>query len=329
MDEYVSALSKEIKRWGGLIDRPIDTIYIGGGTPSLLEDRIEKILQAVRESFTVLEDTEITAEANPETSEQFLQSAFSCGVNRLSFGVQSANEDELKMLGRTHTLEAVEKSYNAARKIGFKNISLDLMLGLPLSNKESLDKSIDFLCDLDPEHISAYILKVEPNTALAKQNLPLPSDDEVGDQYLFMCEKLKNRGYGHYEISNFANSGFESRHNLRYWQLSDYIGIGPSAHSLLFGERFFYERNLKDFIKNPKITKDSVCNETFEKLMLNLRLSSGIMLDEFFESDSSAHAFADNLCKKGLAVLENGRFSLLDSGMLVSNTIITEFLEML
>ena len=284
LDVYLSALKGEIKKWGGNIHRPIDTIYIGGGTPSLLGEEIVSLLDCIKENFTVLNNAEITVEANPSSSGDFLSFAKAAGVNRLSIGVQSGCDDTLKILGRTHTADDAAQTVKMARGKGFDNISVDLMLALPDSNLQTLKSDIDFMLSLNPEHISAYILKIEQNTVFSKKydSLNLPDDDEAAEQYLFMCEALQKNGYNHYEISNFAKGDNQSRHNMKYWIGDDYLGIGPAAHSCLDGKRFYYPRDLQGFIKNPQTVPDGEGGSAAERLMLGLRLSQGVDLSQIY-----------------------------------------------
>ena len=322
-DSYVTALILEIKKWGGLIDRPIDTIYVGGGTPSVLGNRIEKILLAVKENFKILQNAEITAEVNPASAvEDFLNIAKRSGVNRLSVGVQSANDDELKVLGRTHTVKQSEYTVKTEREMGFDNISLDLMICLPDSNIKSLENSLDFISSLKPEHISAYMLKIEPDTKFSKLTLNLPDEDMQANQYLYMCKYLEEKGYLHYEISNFALKGRESRHNLKYWTQKEYIGIGPSAHSFLDGKRFYYKRDLKGFIKEPEIISDGLGGDRQEEIMLRLRLKDGIRV-----KNADRVLYFSKLKEAGYININNQRLSLTNKGMLLSNSIITQITE--
>lgn len=324
IDEYVDALSKEIRKWGDCFGRPIDTIYFGGGTPSLLGDRIVPLLNTVRDSFEVLSGAEITAEMNPgDDAKEFLSAAINAGVNRLSIGVQSGNDKELELLGRRHNGAQAVKTVGMARELGFDNISLDIMLGLPESTTEKLSQSLDFIVGLEPEHISAYILKIEPDTRFGRENISLPDEDEQARQYLMMCERLERAGYGHYEISNFAKSGYESRHNLKYWRGAEYLGLGPAAHSFVDGKRFFYPRDIRAFIEHPETVFDGNGGDSEERLMLGLRLREGVDLSDYKQLEP----FITTLEKAGLGRSENGRFSLTDQGMLVSNSIITEILE--
>ncbi|MCQ2440994.1 MAG: radical SAM family heme chaperone HemW [Clostridia bacterium] len=322
-DKYVRALIGEIKKWGGLVDRPIDTIYIGGGTPSVLGERIKQIILSVKENFKVFEDAEITAEVNPSSAvEGFLICAKRSGVNRLSVGVQSGNDIELNVLGRTHTAKQSMDTVKKARKLGFDNISLDLMICLPNSSIKTLKENLDFICSLNPEHISAYILKIEPDTKFSKLKLNLPDDDMQADQYLYMCNYLNEKGYSHYEISNFAKKGRESKHNLKYWEQKEYIGIGPSAHSFLDGKRFFYERDLKGFIENPTIKDDGTGGDKQEEIMLKLRLKEGIII-----KNADKNLYLNKLKDAGYININKDRLSLTDKGMLMSNSIITEITE--
>lgn len=324
IDEYVGALSKEIRKWGGCFGRPIDTIYFGGGTPSLLGGRIASLIDAVRDSFEVSPDVEITAELNPGGDVQtFLSASRRAGVNRLSIGVQSGDDKELALLGRGHTAAQAIDTVRTARELGFENISLDIMLGLPESTFVTLNKSLDFIIGLEPEHISAYILKIEPNTRFGRECPPLPDEDEQARQYLMMCERLESAGYKHYEISNFSKPGYESRHNLKYWRGAEYLGIGPAAHSFAGGKRFYYPRDLRAFINEPTTYPDGSGGDEQERLMLGLRLREGVELSGYKQLEP----LLGQLEKANLGRTENGRFSLTDQGMLVSNSIITEILE--
>ncbi len=323
VEDYVSALIKELKKWGGRFDRPIDSIYFGGGTPSVLGDKINPIMDAIKQNFCILDNAEITAEINPEASIQFLKSAKEVGINRISMGVQSGSDEELKILGRNHTVNKAKEKYYILKDLGFNNISLDIMLGLPESSTETLNNSLRFITDLKPQHISAYILKIEEKTALASKNLKMPSDDLVASQYLYMCDYLKEKGYKHYEISNFCVDGFESRHNLKYWQMCEYLGVGPSAHSMIDNKRFYYPSDLKGFINNPQTVDDGVV-EPYEKLMLGLRTISGVNIDI---NDNVIMNKIKLLEKAGYVKLKDDNLSLTDTGMLISNSIITELLQ--
>ncbi len=329
INEYLSSLEKQIKKWGGELGCPIDTLYIGGGTPSLLGDKIIPLIENVRDNFCVSENAEITAELNPCSAEGFLRSARLAGVNRLSVGVQSGSDKMLKILGRKHTCEDAVSTVKTARALGFDNISVDLMIGLPESDVKSLEADINFILSLNPDHISAYILKIEEKTAFAKRAdaLNLPDDDQIAEQYLYMCDRLKNAGFLHYEISNFAKPNKLSQHNLKYWQCREYLGLGPAAYSYIGGKRFYYPRDLKGFINSPQIISDGGGGSADERLMLGLRLSEGVDLSEIYgDIPPEISQKISALTKAGYIKAQLPRISLTDSGMLISNSIITELL---
>ncbi len=324
IDAYLSALKNDIKKWGGKLHRPINTIYLGGGTPSLLNRRLISLTDTIRDNFEVTDNAEITLEVNPQKNiKEILTNAKKAGITRLSIGAQSGDDNELSALGRLHNACDTENAVKTARELGFSNISLDLMIGLPNSSIASLNKNLEFLTRLNPEHISAYILKIEPKTLFAKteKKLNLPDEDAVCDQYLYMCDYLERKGFTHYEISNFSKDGFESKHNLKYWKCQEYLGLGPSAHSFLDRKRFYYERDLKAYIKGALPLMDGEGGSEEEKLMLALRLKDGVKYASLPENK------ADMLIKSGLAELNGGRFSLTNNGFLISNAIIGELLE--
>ncbi len=305
-DEYFSRLITELKKWGAEISRPISSVYIGGGTPTVFGvERLSAVLSAVNSSFNVLSGAEITLEGNPADDYTTLAPILKkSGCNRFSLGVQSANGDELSLLGRRHTNSDVEKAVATLKQNGIENISVDLMLGLPKSNTESLEKSIDFVLSLGVEHISAYILKLEQGTPLYRSADSLPDDDSVSDQYLFLCDKLSAAGYNHYEISNFAKEGCESRHNSSYWKCEEYIGFGPSAHSFFEGKRFYYANDLKGYIDNPSPVPDGIGGTKEEYIMLGLRLKKGISSAEF--EAKFGEALPEGIYNKAKKLQENG-----------------------
>ena len=337
LDSYVKALIKSIHQWGGYLNRPIDTIYLGGGTPSLLAEHLPKVLNTVRSAFSVCKNAEITLELNPSGDcEKQLHFAKMAGVNRLSIGVQSGNDNQLKTLGRTHTAEETKKTVELARRMGFDNISLDIMIGLPDSTSKSLKESLKFIEALKPEHISAYILKIEERTAFfAEQNkLNLPDDDFVASLYLEMCRFFETNGYNHYEISNFAKEDKESRHNIKYWEQKEYLGIGPSAHSFIDGKRFYYPRDLKAFINGNTPLPDGEGGNAEEYIMLKLRLKNGIVFEEYEKCFGSKlpKSFLDKcqiFKKANLLEITDRNTSLTNEGMLLSNSIISELTECL
>ncbi|MBE6750871.1 MAG: radical SAM family heme chaperone HemW [Ruminococcaceae bacterium] len=336
LENYTDSLIREIKKWGGKLNgRPIDTVYFGGGTPSLLGEKLEIVVNEIKSNFSVSENAEITLELNPAGNvEELLKFAKAAGVNRLSIGSQSGDDEELSVLGRTHSSAQTVEAVRIARDLGFSNISLDLMLGLPNSNIQSLEKSLEFITELKPEHISAYILKIEENTAFSKlqNSLNLPNDDDIAEQYLFMCEHLKNKGFEHYEISNFCKKDMESRHNLKYWKGEEYLGLGPSAHSFVDSKRFYYERDLKVFMNGASIVEDGFGGGKEEYIFLRLRLKSGINTQNYRRKFATPlpQAFFKKCSlfkKNGLIDSYKDNIFLTDKGMLLSNSIITELLE--
>lgn len=333
-EEYTLALCRDIVVRGKQINRRVTSVYFGGGTPSVLStEQLCRILNAIKQNFSVVEDAEITIEANPaDNLGEMLPELRKVGFNRLSLGVQSANSDELKVLGRRHTKEDAANAVKVARQNGFNNISLDLMLGLPKSTTEELKNSLEFLCSLSPEHISAYILKLERGTPLFEAGISLPNDDETAEQYLFACRYLKDNGYSHYEISNFAKKNFEARHNTLYWKCGEYLGFGPSAHSYFGSKRFFYENNIDSYILGDAPVDDGIGGTMDEYIMLGLRLKDGISNTQFnnlFGKDLPKALFqkASLYQKNGLCHTDGEKISLTDEGMLLSNSIITSFLE--
>lgn len=328
---YLASLRCEIARVGKKFDgRSVNTVYFGGGTPSLLGKDIIPLMTSVRESFNVTENAEITAEVNPGIGVQtFLHAAAQCGINRISVGVQSGDNKTLKILGRTHTAEDSQRCLEIIRREGIDNISIDLITALPDSSIESLDRDIDFILSMNPRHVSAYILKIEKNTRfglLGADNLP--DDDETAKQYMHLCRRMNNAGFLHYEISSFALPGAKSRHNLKYWRCEEYVGIGAAAHSFTGGRRYYYPRDIKEFISHPRTVPDGDGGSPEEQLMLALRLSSGVNLSSVFPE------ITPRLRQKTQALYHAGlidcrdfpHISLTERGMLVSNSIITELL---
>ena len=311
----------------------IDTIYFGGGTPSFFGgERIKKVIDCIKNNYNVTADAEITVECNPSSVDVALLSLLSqAGVNRISMGMQSAVDKERKSLGRLSNKEQVEKAVRIIRSHGIDNISLDLMLGIPYQTKETLKESLDFIISQKVKHISAYMLKIEEGTPFYEMKLPLPDEDEVCDLYLYAAEYLEAEGYEQYEISNFSLKGFKSRHNLKYWHSEEYLGIGPSAHSFLNGERFYYPRDFKAFISKPTLIYDGNGGDEEEYIMLCLRLCEGLTKEDFqkrFNKEIPEAVFkkAIPFQNAGLLNITEKGINLTKEGFLVSNSIITELL---
>lgn len=333
MDAYTEALVREIRRYSeSAASHTIDTVYIGGGTPSYLGGkRLRRILNAVHEHYTLAENAEITVECNPESTDRaLLETLLSCGAGRLSFGVQAAHDDELRRIGRVHDFEKAKTAVLLARSLGFHNISLDLMYGLPGQTQEMFLDSLSQCLALEPAHLSCYGLKLEPATKMGRENPALPDDDAQADTYLAMCGVLRRHGFEHYEISNFALPGFRSRHNCKYWDLSEYIGLGPGAHSFFGGRRFEFPRDLAAFIDGrdaPRIEEEVPDFEgQNEYLMLRLRTSDGVDLRDLekrYNIDSTPYEKVfRSLLKPGLTGQSGTRWHLTEAGFLVSNSII-------
>ncbi|MBS7223879.1 MAG: radical SAM family heme chaperone HemW [Clostridiaceae bacterium] len=337
MDDYVNAMCRHLDAWGERCrEYRVDTVYFGGGTPSLLGGaRLTRLLGAAARAFSVEENAEITVECNPDSMDAALLAALrGAGVNRLSVGVQSAHDGELRMLGRRHTFEEARRAVGEAYRYGFENLSLDLMYALPGQDEPRLLESVQALLALAPAHLSCYALKVEPGTPFARERIVQPDEDVQADMYLALCGMLSAAGYEHYEISNWAKPGFRAKHNAKYWDLSPYLGIGPSAHSLLDGRRFAYDRSLDAFLAGqPPVQEDEVdgFSPALEFLMLALRTADGVV-PEAFEArfGVSFMPFARRLRffePHGLTRFENGRWRLTEQGFLLSNSILTDVLS--
>lgn len=330
-DRYVSLITGKIYKLGKTLERKADTLYFGGGTPSYIgADRLCLIADSAKLSFG-LENAEITVEVNPSKSFNF-EKIRKNGFNRVSIGLQSANDDELKILGRLHTVKQAEECIESAQNAGFDNISLDLMIATPLQTKDSLERSIEFCAKHNVQHISAYILKVEDGTkySMIKDSLNLPNDDTQAEMYLFACEKIQEYGYNQYEISNFSKAGFESRHNLKYWNGEEYIGIGPSAHSFIGNKRFYISRSIDDFYNEIRIDDGEGGSEE-EYIMLRLRLAKGINnydYKERFGHDIPKQYFinAKKFSDIGYVEVDENSIRLTTKGFIVSNSIISEIL---
>jgi oxygen-independent coproporphyrinogen-3 oxidase len=333
---YVAALCKEISAFPdqGI---GIDTIYFGGGTPSLLSpSQVESILAMVRERFEVLPDSEITMEMNPATATaESLAAHRELGVNRASFGVQTFNERDLKLLARGHDANDARTTFRFLREAGFDNVSFDLIAGLPGQSIDDWRRNLDEAVSMDPEHLSLYLLEIHEGTPLADQlrsgRRPMPDEDLAAEMYELMIDTLDAAGYRQYEISNFAKPGFESRHNTKYWRMDAVCGFGVSAHSFDGSERYANDRDTAAYVEKidrdggAEVYRESIDNAS-EAVFLGLRLNEGI--------DVNAHLsrFGVDLTEKfaalesnGLVEIENGRVRLTCRGMLFSNEVFTEF----
>ena len=292
IEKYINKLIEEIKEESNKISRQeykITTIYFGGGTPSYIDSKyINEILEVIKENYN-LYNPEITLEVNPGTvTEEKLKDYFSFGINRLSIGLQETNNELLKTIGRIHTYEEFLDTYNNARKVGFKNINVDLMIGLPNQNLFNINDSLDKIIKLNPEHISVYSLILEENTKLEKQVLDgefvLPEEEFERKMYWHVKQKLEENDYMQYEISNFSKKGLESKHNMNCWKQEEYIGFGLGAHSYLNNIRYSNSETLEKYIENnKKIVHEKQTREDIMKeyMLLGLRKIEGVLISEF------------------------------------------------
>ncbi len=338
---YIDALIKEIDMCKA---QELDTIFIGGGTPSCIDESlIAQVLWACGHRFCIAGDVEITIEANPATlTQEKLQTYKEAGINRISMGVQSMNDDELKTLGRLHTACDAIESYHMIRRAGFENVNIDVMFALPAQSLGSFGKTLKAVCDLAPEHISAYSLILEPGTPLyeqhEKQRLSLPDEDTERQMYDLAVSYLDASGYGQYEISNFAKEDRKCRHNLKYWHCDDYAGLGAGAHSYDGERRWANVCDIGEYIKSlsegclpiVETTLLSESDKISEFIIMGLRLCDGIDINDFkqrFEKDICdlfGKALARHI-RTGFLKTAGERIYLTHQGFSVSNSILCDF----
>lgn len=341
MRAYADALIREMKHYAKKTgDTVFDTVFFGGGTPSLLPiDAVEKILFHAKSLFSIEEDAEVTMEANPATAdEKKLSMLRKMGINRLSVGVQSLSDTELRLLGRLHTASDALSFLRSARRVGFDNINVDLMYGIPAQTVASARGTLEGVLDFTPTHISAYSLMLEEGTPLyeKREALPIPSEEEEDAIDLLVRDTLAEHGYLHYEISNFAKQGRESRHNLHYWHSDPYLGFGVAAYSFFDGARYANTDDLALYLSDPCAPpKESVLvterELAYEWIMLRLRLKEGLSLSEYrarFGVDLKkeyANAIEDFTAHR-LMVEVGDRISLTEKGFRLSNSILIAFM---
>ena len=329
-DAYVDALLRELHRFAPNAPLRPDTVYFGGGTPSLLTPaQAERLIRAAEP----VSGAEITLEANPETvTEESLRGFRAAGVNRISFGVQSARDTQLRTLGRPHSAKQARAAFAAARRAGFENISGDIMLALPHYTQAEFDETLELIEEGGATHISAYLLKIEPDSAFGRTPPEgLPTSDEAADFYLYAVEQLEHHGYLQYEISNFARPGYEGKHNLIYWDCGDYLGIGPAPPPGQGGQRFYYPADTEAFLRDEAApVMDGGCGAE-DYLILQLRLRKGLNLDEYKkrygrELSTAQRAFVQNCVKSGYASFDGRTLALTPAGLIVQNSILAELL---
>lgn len=336
MDDYCRALERHLAEVAPQAEcHKADTVYFGGGTPSYLgAERLCRLLGSIRRLYKVDKHAEITLEANPDsaTDRKALKRLRKAGFNRLSLGVQSMDDALLQAIGRIHTRQQVQEAVAAARKAGFKNLSLDLIYGLPGQTMEGWEKTLSDAVGLHPEHLSCYGLKLEEGTPLYRRQgeLTFPDEDMQADMYLYAVEFLKQCGYEQYEISNFAKPGFASRHNLKYWLMQEYAGFGPGAHSDFGNVRYGYVRDLERYLKGELVLQESETVDADERereyLMLRLRTVQGVDPREFEyrfrQRFAPLAALLQQCAREGLAEQGGNGWHLTAKGFLVSNRII-------
>ena len=344
---YVDALLQEITLWGERLGNiPVETVFFGGGTPSLLPPRtVGLLVDSLAHRFSLAADVEISFEANPESALEmfYLHELRKTGVNRLSLGVQSLDDNLLKTLGRPHSATQAIKAVQAAREADFSNLNLDLMWGIPRQRSRQWLEELKFVCmTLKPEHLSAYGLTLEPGTPMAAQHerdaVHMPSDKQLSHMFVDAADFLEEQGYMHYEISNFSRMGFQCRHNMGYWEGRDYLGLGPSAVSTLSNRRWSNPLSLTDYdqaVRTDDIGRNGEdlgqAAQVTEMIMLRLRTVKGLDLRAYqaFSGENFVakhQRLMDLLYQKGLIRIRNNHLALTRNGMLVSNTILARIL---
>ena len=343
IEDYIQAVKKEIELQK--IKSQITTVYIGGGTPSYIDSKcIREIMEEIKQK-NISEEAEITIEVNPGTvTEEKLQEYKESGINRLSIGLQSIQDDLLKQIGRIHNFEQFLESYKIARKVGFKNINVDLMLGLPNQRIKDLKESLEKIIELNPEHISVYSLIVEENTPIAnkieKGELQLPEEETERNMYWYVKNTLELNGYKHYEISNFAKPSYESKHNMNCWKQKEYVGIGAAAHSYRDITRYSNTENIEEYIKNVKkenLERNRIIHEIQKEddtkkefMLLGLRQIDGVQISEFKNKfgDNPIYLYRQELNKlvsEKLISIDDDNIRLTNKGIDLANLVWKEF----
>lgn len=348
MDPCLKALCANISEMVSSVQaHTVDSVYIGGGTPSFFgEKRLKVLLGTVKKTFRLTKDCEVTVECNPESvTRGLIRTLRRCGVNRISLGMQSAKDDELRAVGRIHSFDQVCTAVEHIRKGGIRNLSLDLIYGLPEQSREDWQANVEAALALEPEHLSLYALTLEEGTPLwnRRETLDLADDDEQAERYLWAVERLAKAGYEQYEISNFARPGCESRHNLKYWLGEEYIAFGPSAHSDFGGVRYSYVSDLDAYIAgvsdgSPIVAESEripSAERHREYLIFRLRTTRGIRSDEYEQRTrlpfdplrEKLEAFAAQGWARSQAEEGGRRWCFTPRGFLLSNRLIAELLE--
>ena len=339
IDEYVQQLINRMERYSAQArGRCVDTLYFGGGTPSLLSvENVRALLDGIRNNFDLSPSCQISFECNPATADhEYFYALRQLGVNRLSIGMQSAIDNELEALGRIHTFSDFRRCYDHARRAGFDNISVDIMYGIPHQTMDSLKRTLDAAVELSCEHISTYGLTVEPGTEFYRiaDSLDIADDDVQQQMYMYISQHLARHGYEKYEISNFCRKGMESLHNLKYWRAQEYLGLGVAAHSYFGGIRFGISRDIDSFMRGEDdFSEDEPISDTErqrEYVMLGMRLTEGVSFDRFRQSFGkdfmSEYPDIVKYASAGYVNITDRGVSFTDSGLFVSNAILSDIL---
>lgn len=318
-----------------------DTLFVGGGTPSVMGRDLIRVIEKAIHSFSFTPDAEMTCEANPESlSAELLMELWQTGINRISIGAQSFCDDELRDLGRLHDRERILWACQEIRRAGFENLNVDIMFGIGHRNcrgghLQSFSRTLDEILALDIPHISCYNLTVQEHTALCRslEKYRFADEDEEERMYELLCRRLVQHGYEHYEISNFAKPGYACRHNIKYWKSLPYLGIGPAAHSYIGAIRYSHPANLERYISGriPDITEEVITAQDLarERLIMGLRMREGVQYSELsgvFDL-GKLHALVDELDAHGLTEKRGDGFSLTEKGFRISNAVINRFLD--
>lgn len=331
IDAYIDALIRQTNSFDAN-GYEVTSVYLGGGTPTVAgANRLSRVLEAVHKSFKLIDNAEITVEANPKTIDYAgLKTLRSAGANRISLGAQSFNNETLRLLKRAHSASDFKACYHNVRDAGFDNVSADLIFALPQEDEKLLSNSLSELIALSPEHISVYGLSLEEGTELwsKKESLSFPDEEGEERQYSLLCAMIADAGYTHYEISNFAKNGFESRHNTGYWKRTPYFGFGAGAHSFFNNRRFCTEADTEKYIQTPMHSAldvtgydsadiISAAEAEDERIMLGLRLAEGVVINK---------KVPQFLIDGKLVEIKNGRVCITEKGFRVSNAIISQFI---
>lgn len=343
IEDYIKAVKKEIKMQN--IQSQITTVYIGGGTPSYINSKyIVEIMKEIKEK-NISKEAEITIEVNPGTvTKEKLKQYKECGINRISIGLQSTQNKLLKQIGRIHDIKQFLETYKLAREVGFENINVDLMLGLPNQKIMDLKESLEKIIELQPEHISVYSLIVEDNTVISnkieKGELQLPDEETERNMYWYVKNTLELNGYKHYEISNFAKENYESKHNMNCWEQKEYIGFGSAAHSYRDITRYSNTEDVEEYIKNVrsgKFERNRIIHEVQKEddkrkefMLLGLRKIDGITISEFKNrfGDNPIYLYRNELNKlssEKLIIIDEDNIRLTNKGIDLANLVWEEF----